>query len=113
VHAYCLAPGGKTRYLSELRTGDAVLLVDYEGKTEVAYIGRCKVERRPMLLVKAEVEGRSIGLVLQNAETIRLTVAGGSSVSVAALKPGDKVLAHLMGGGRHFGMKVEETLDEK
>ena len=113
VHAYCLAPGGKTRYLSELRTGDPVLLVNYEGKTDVAYIGRCKVERRPMLLIKAEAEGRSIGLVLQNAETIRLTVSGGSSVSVAALKPGDKVLAHLMGGGRHFGIEVEETLDEK
>ena len=113
VHAYCLAPGGKTRYLSELRTGDPVLIVDHEGKTEVGYVGRCKVEKRPMLLVKAEVNGKPISLVLQNAETIRLTAPDGSAVSVAALKPGDKVLAHLMGGGRHFGMKIEETLEEK
>ena len=29
------------------------------------------------------------------------------------LKKGDKVLAHLATGGRHFGMKVEETITEK
>ena len=113
VHAYCVAPGGKTRYLSELAMGDAVLIVGHDGATQVGYIGRCKVERRPMLLVKAEVGGRPVSLVLQNAETIRLTAPDGSAASVAALKVGDTVLAHLMGGGRHFGMKVEETLDEK
>ena len=113
VHAYTVAPGGKTRYLSELEAGDSVLIVDYEGRCEAGYIGRCKVERRPLLLVKAEVGGQEIGLVLQNAETIRLTAPDGKAVSVAVLKPGDKVLAHLMGGGRHFGMKVEETLTER
>lgn len=113
VHAYCVAPGEKTRYLSELRMGDPVLIVNHEGRTNVGYIGRCKVEKRPMLLVKGEVEGQPISLVLQNAETIRLTAPDGAAVSVASLKPGDQVLAHLMGGGRHFGMKVEESLDEK
>jgi len=90
-----------------------VLIVNPEGRTEPAYIGRCKIERRPMVLVEAEAEGKRISLVLQNAETIRLTTPGGGSVSVAALKVGDRVLAHLMGGGRHFGMKVDETLREK
>ena len=113
VHAYCVTPGGKTRYLSELRTGDPVLVVDHSGATEIAFIGRCKVEKRPMLLVKAELDGKPVGLVLQNAETIRLTQSGGASVSVATLKPGDKVLGRLMGGGRHFGMKIDEHLDEK
>jgi 3-dehydroquinate synthase II len=113
VHAYCLASAEKTRYLNELNMGDPVLLVDDEGKTEVGYVGRCKVEKRPMLLVKAEVDGRAISLVLQNAETIRLTQPGGQSVSVAALEKGDQILAHLMGGGRHFGMKIDESLDER
>jgi len=36
----------------------------------------------------------------------------GSAVGVATLKPGDRVLAYLMGGGRHLGMRVEETLKE-
>ena len=113
VHAYVLTPGDKTRYLSELAAGDEALVVDHEGKTRTAYVGRSKVERRPMMLVRAEVEGVGIGVVLQNAETIRLTAPGGAAVSVAVLKPGDEVLAYLMGGARHFGMKVEESLKEK
>jgi len=113
VHAYTLVPGGKTRYLSDLKAGEPVLIVNHDGAAQVGYIGRCKVERRPLLLVKAELGDVQIGLVLQNAETIRLTAAGGAPVSVAVVKPGDKVLAHRMGGGRHFGMKVEETLHER
>jgi 3-dehydroquinate synthase II len=113
VHAYVLGPGGRTRYLSELKSGDEVLVVDHAGRGQVAYVGRAKVERRPLLLVKVEASGKEIALVLQNAETIRLTGPDGRPVSVAALNPGDKVLAHLMGGGRHFGMKISETLKER
>ena len=113
VHAYTVVPGGKTRYLSDLKAGEPVLIVGHEGDAQVGYVGRCKVERRPLLLVKAEVGGTEIGLVLQNAETIRLTAPGGAPVSVAVLKPGDPILAHRMGGARHFGMKVEETLRER
>ncbi|HRU07387.1 MAG TPA: 3-dehydroquinate synthase II [Candidatus Brocadiia bacterium] len=113
VHAYTLTPGERTRYLSELKAGDEALVVRHDGKTRVAFVGRSKVERRPLMLVRAEARGVEIGVVLQNAETIRLTAPGGKSISVAALKPGDQVLVHLMGGARHFGMKVEETLKEK
>ncbi len=113
VHAYVLCPGGKTKYLSEMEGGDEVLIVRHDGATQVAYLGRSKVERRPMLRVEAEAEGQSVSLVLQNAETIRLTRPGGEAISVAVLKPGDEVLAHLTTGGRHFGMAVQETLTEK
>jgi 3-dehydroquinate synthase II len=112
VHAYVLAPGGKTRYLNELRAGDETLIVGYDGRTEVAYIGRCKIERRPLLMVTADVAGTAISLVLQNAETIRLTRPDGRPVSVVTLGPGDEVLVHRAGGGRHFGMKIDETLRE-
>ncbi len=118
LHAYMMVPGGKTVYLSDLRSGDAVQIVNARGETQQAYIGRCKVERRPLLLVCAEAaqdEGpaREIGLVLQNAETVRLTQPDGGSLSVATAKPGDEVLAHVTDGGRHFGMRVQETLSEK
>ena len=113
VHAYVLGPEGRTRYLSELAAGDPVLLVRHDGTTQVAYLGRSKVERRPMLLIEAEAEGRTLSLVLQNAETIRLTAPDGAALSVAILKPGDQVLVHLTTGGRHFGMKVDETLTER
>ena len=66
-----------------------------------------------MLLVRALVNDRLVSLVLQNAETIRLVGPGGEAMSVATIKKGDHVLAYLTEGGRHFGMKVEETLTEK
>jgi len=113
VHAYVLVPGGKTRYLSELASGDPVLIVDHEGATQEATVGRAKVERRPMLLVEAECAGHRFGLVLQNAETIRLTAPDGSPVSVVSLSPGDEVLARIEAAGRHFGMAVEETIVER
>ena len=51
--------------------------------------------------------------MLQNAETIRLVRPGGEAVSVVALKPGDKILACLSGEARHFGMKIQESIQEK
>jgi len=113
VHAYLLLPAGRTKYLSELAAGDEVLIVSHEGETRSAFVGRSKVERRPMMLVEAEAEGHPVSLVLQNAETIRLTAPDGSPLSVVSLKAGDTVLAHLEAGGRHFGTQVEETLVER
>jgi 3-dehydroquinate synthase II len=113
VHAYTLVAGGKTKYLADLKAGDQVLLVDYKGKSQIAYLGRNKIEKRPMMLIEAEAEGLPISLVLQNAETIRLVDPDGKAVSVTTLKPGDKVLAHVEKAARHFGMKVDETLIER
>jgi 3-dehydroquinate synthase II len=113
VHAYTLTPDGKTKYLSDLKSGDEVMLVNTKGKTQTAYMGRNKIEKRPMMLIEAESDGNPISLVLQNAETIRLVTPNGEPVSVTSLKKGDKVLAHIERSGRHFGMKVEETLIER
>jgi len=113
VHAYIRVPDGKTKYLADLRTGDQVLVVDADGKTETAFVGRSKIERRPMMLVEAEHNGHKLSLILQNAETIRLTSPDGSPVSVAHLNTGDEVLAYIEEAGRHFGVKIDETILEK
>jgi len=65
------------------------------------------------MLITASVAGISITTILQNAETIRLTDPEGNPISVVSLKPGDKVLAAVEEGGRHFGHKIEETITEK
>ncbi len=111
VHAYIMIPDGKTRYLSELQAGDDILIVDRKGDTKVASIGRCKAEVRPMLIVTAAHNGEEYTTILQNAETVKLVTPKGS-VSVNELKKGDEVLAHLMEGGRHFGMAVNEKIKE-
>jgi len=113
VHAYVLLPEGKTKYLSELKAGDEVLLVRFTGDTALAYLGRNKIERRPLLMVEAEARGQTLSVILQNAETIYLTSPEGAARSVATLRPGDQVLVHLVEGGRHLGTPVEETIVEK
>ena len=113
VHAYTRVPEGKTRYLSELAAGDEVLLVNARGESSVGVVGRLKIERRPLMLVKAKIGEQEIATIVQNAETIRLTDPDGQAVSVAVLKPGDRVLAATEDAGRHFGMKIDETITEK
>lgn len=113
VHAYIKVGKGKTNYLSELKSGDEVLIVDKAGRARMESVGRVKIERRPMLLIEAETKDGIINTILQNAETIALVGKDGEPVSVSKLKVGDEVLAHTEQGGRHFGMKVEETLVEK
>jgi len=112
VHAYVRVPGGKTRYLSELRSGDEALIVDACGQTRLTNVGRVKVERRPLALVAAEAGGEQIATIVQNAETIRLVSPEGQPVSIVALREGSEVLVALEKAGRHFGVKVEETIRE-
>ncbi|MDH7599965.1 MAG: 3-dehydroquinate synthase II [Sedimentisphaerales bacterium] len=113
VHAYVLTPGGKTKYLCDMRAGDQVLIVSHTGKGRIGYLGRNKIESRPLILVEAMAEQVPVGLILQNAETICLVAPGGAAVSVTRLAPGQKVLAHIERVARHFGMEVQETLVER
>lgn len=113
VHAYARVPDGKTRYLSELKAGDGVLIVNADGTTEQAVVGRVKIERRPLVFVEAAVHDNLYTAILQNAETVRLTAPGGTPVSIVELAQGSEVLMFTEEAGRHFGMKVEETITEK
>ncbi len=112
VHAY-IRVGEKTRYLSELTSGDEVLIINSEGETRPAVVGRVKIERRPLMLVEAEIDGARIKTLLQNAETIKLVGSDGNPVAVTALKEGDEVLVYFEAAARHFGIKIEETIIEK
>jgi len=113
VHAYVRIANGQTKYLSEVRSGDQVLVVNFEGTTYPAIVGRAKVERRPLVLVEAEENGRTASVILQNAETIRLTGPSGSAVSLVELKKGSEVLVYREGSGRHFGVRIDETIIER
>jgi 3-dehydroquinate synthase II len=108
VSMYTLGSLQSTRYLSELKAGEEVLIVNKQGKTRLTNVGRTKTEFRPLLLIEAQIEGTKIKTVLQNAETIRL-VTMENSKPVTQLKPDDEVLVHIAAkGGRHFGISVPE-----
>jgi 3-dehydroquinate synthase II len=111
---YTLGNLQTTRYLQEFKAGDEVIIVNREGKTRTTNVGRIKIEIRPLILVEAQVEGKLIKTILQNAETIRLVTLTASK-PVTELKPNDEVIVHLAAkGGRHFGISVpEETVIEK
>ncbi|HUU74942.1 MAG TPA: 3-dehydroquinate synthase II [Methanoregulaceae archaeon] len=113
VHAYILTTGGKTAYLSDLRSGDQVQVTDAEGNVRDAAVGRIKIESRPMLLIEGEFKGQKASIILQNAETIRLLKEDKSAVSVVDLSVGDRVLGCSMEAGRHFGIAVKEKIIEK
>ncbi|WP_336362732.1 3-dehydroquinate synthase II [Halalkalicoccus salilacus] len=113
VHAYVRTPDGDTRYLSELESGDEVQLVDTEGNTREAIVGRVKIEKRPMFRIEAETEsGDRVATLLQNAETIKVHTREGRT-AVTDLQPGDEVLLYYEAVARHFGEAVEERIIEK
>ncbi|MFH1789076.1 MAG: 3-dehydroquinate synthase II [Candidatus Altiarchaeota archaeon] len=113
VHAYARVPEGKTKYLSDLSAGDEVLAVDWKGNTRKLILGRSKIEKRPLILVEAKADGKKVTTLLQNAETILLVNKKGKPVSISRLKEGDEVLVYLEDAGRHFGMKIKESIKEK
>jgi 3-dehydroquinate synthase II len=113
VHSYLVLPGDRTRYLEELRAGDEALVVDAQGGTTLATVGRVKIEVRPLLLIAAQTDSGTGQIFLQNAETIRLVTPEGNPVSVVSLKEGDHILCRTEQGGRHFGMRITENIEER
>lgn len=112
VHSY-VWNGATTNYLSELASGSKLEAVDHKGRRRDVVVGRAKIETRPLLLVEAQAEKTKASILLQNAETIRLVQPRGRVKSVSQLKVGDKVLVHAESGARHFGMKIEERIEER
>jgi 3-dehydroquinate synthase II len=115
LHSYILGADGKTRYLSELQAGDKVQLVDKSGARRDATVGRIKMERRPLVMIRAECDGQEGTAMLQNAETIRLVRPDGTPLAITDAKVGDEVLVHIasQAKGRHFGGEVDEFVVER
>lgn len=116
VHAYVRTPGGETKYLSELESGDEVQVVDIEGNTREAVVGRAKIEKRPMFRVEAEVETEEgtdrVETLIQNAETIKVHTNEGRT-AITDVTAGDDLLLYYEQTARHFGEAVEESIIEK
>ncbi|XP_031109810.1 uncharacterized protein LOC116013975 isoform X2 [Ipomoea triloba] len=122
VHTYVAVPGGKTSYLSELKTGKEVVVVDQSGMQRTAIVGRVKIETRQLILVEAKVESEShtsYSILLQNAETVALVPSPRgegrerTAIPVTSLKVGDEILLRVQGGARHTGIEIEEFILEK
>lgn len=121
VHAYVAVPGGRTSYLSELKSGKEVIVVDQQGRQRISIVGRVKIESRPLILVEAKTDSdnQAISMLLQNAETVALVcpsqgnTLSKTSVPVTSLKVGDGVLLRVQGAARHTGIEIQEFIVEK
>ena len=116
VHAYVRNAEGGTNYLAELSSGDDVQVVDVDGHSREAVVGRVKIEKRPMFRVQAEVETDEgvdrVETLIQNAETIKLATRDGRT-AVTDLEAGDEALIYYEDVARHFGEAVQESIIEK
>lgn len=122
VHSYVAFPGGKTCYLSELKAGKEVIVVDQSGQQRTAIVGRVKIETRPLVLVEAKgssCDQTCYNILLQNAETVALVAPNegrgsqSTAIPVTSLKVGDEVLLRVQGGARHTGIEIQEFIVEK
>jgi len=109
----------QTKYLWELRAGDLVLMVDYQGHGAEAEVTRNKIERRSLTMITAyhptlknlyTGEDDFIRTFIQTAETSHFVDENGDPLPLRNLRQGSKILACVENPhriGRHFGMAVE------
>lgn len=113
AHTYIMMADGTTRYLSELKMGDNVLVMKNDGISRQATVGRLKIEKRPFILFRWKDEKHNeSGAILQQAETVRLVSKSGL-VSITELKPGMRILGRSGGAGRHVGQEINADVEEK
>ena len=117
VHSYVWGPDNVAVYLSELKAGSRLLAVDTAGKTRVVTVGRVKIERRPLLLIKSKVTRDDgppvfINTFLQNDWHVRIMGADGKVRNSTLVQPGEKLMAFADTPGRHTGIRVTENIVE-
>ena len=113
IHSYVLMANGKTKYLSELISGDEVAVFSSTGGQDKATIGRLKIETRPMLMIRFEVSGSKGQIAVQHAETVRIISPGNIAISATDLKKGDKIIIVSGNNARHIGIAINSEVSEK
>lgn len=113
-HSYILMKDGKTKYLSELKSGDEICIVKENGKCRTGIIGRLKIEKRPFLQICWENKNhKPSNIYLQQAETVKLVCPNNQTIAVTEIKPGDSILTYNNEGKRHIGMKISSDVEER
>src|SRR5262249_37377667 len=82
LHSYIWGPGDQILYLSEMKAGTEVLAVDTRGSSRVVTVGRAKIERRPLVCIRARVSLDQVAPDVRtavesvNAPTLEVTPVG-------------------------------------
>jgi len=114
VHSYVYNVNDTTDYMSELKTGSNVMLVNSKGRVRTVPVGRMKIEQRPLRLIEAEFpNGEIISILMQDDWHVRIFSDQAKPLNISELKEGDKVLGYVTTTGRHVGIKIDEEIIEK
>lgn len=109
IHQYICVADGKTKYLSELKSGDRVLVTDGRNERYVT-IGRIKIEKREFIQVRLE---NAITATLQKADSVHVS-GNDTALHLLDVKAGDEmVVVEAECIARHKGEIIEETIEEK
>ncbi|MCH2647446.1 MAG: 3-dehydroquinate synthase II [Candidatus Poseidoniaceae archaeon] len=114
AHSYIMMADGTTSYLSELKMGDEVMVANSDGISRSCTVGRVKIEKRPFILFRWKNENdNEAGVLLQQAETVRLISESRELVSITELVPGTLLLGWAGGAGRHVGQTISAEVEER
>tara|TARA_B100000902_G_C27223073_1_gene870706 strand:+ start:252 stop:1268 length:1017 start_codon:yes stop_codon:yes gene_type:complete len=113
LHSYTIMGDQKTKYLSELKSGDEILIVDRNGASRIVNIGRIKLERRPLIRIKWITKENTEGeIILQQAETVRLIKSNLKPISITKIKINDEILIYNSSETRHIGIPIQAFSQE-
>ena len=109
IHQYVYVGDNETRYLSELRSGDSVVVTNGINERMVK-IGRVKIERREFVCIELE---NGITATLQNADSIFIS-GDKTAIHLCDISEKDIVGSVIMQNqARHIGKAIEEEIIEK
>ena len=113
IHSYVLMADGKTKYLSELVSGDEVAILSKNGIEDSSTVGRVKIENRPLLMVRFSTSESEGQIILQQAETVRLVSSETDLISVTEIEIGDRILIISDNRFRHTGIAIDGDVVER
>lgn len=113
VHSYVWSDDDSTQYMTELKSGSKVLCVDCDGNTREVGVGRVKIEVRPLLKIEVECKGIKVNTIVQDDWHIRIFGGNGEVRNASDIKIGDELMTYICDGGRHVGIKIDETIIEQ
>lgn len=109
IHQYVYVGDNKTKYLSEIKAGDQILVSDGKAERFVA-VGRVKIEPREFEQICLD---SGITATLQKADSVYVLGKEGP-IHLMDLKAGDMVATFPMQDiARHKGVPIEESIIEK
>jgi 3-dehydroquinate synthase II len=113
-HAYIVMANMTTKYLSELKAGDEIMIISSSGYCKTATVGRLKIERRPMLLFSLKNRNdKEAQIFTQQAETVRLVSTEKENIAVTDLTIGQYILGWSDPDARHIGVAVPSEVVER